>query len=211
MKHLVDHLKAWGDTDSLNKLKKSERSIEVQKAEVENFLKDIALRYERSPNQSTIKLWASDIVEAGFDENTAKLALKSIPYKFEKMPSLSQIMALLNPYLPQISVLEDELDKYSRLCFPHVKSKFLSVLTQEQLNDMVKLYEKHVLPDLRMFHVEHKEMCVLMDWLRSHFGDGKKLLCQGIISNQQAEANNKEYFVNQLKSYAKTNNLLQSM
>jgi hypothetical protein len=207
MKHLVNHLKAWGDNESLNKLKKSERSIDVQKAEVENFLKDIALRYERSPNQSTIKLWASDIVDAGFDENTAKIALKSIPYKFEKMPSLSQIMALLNPYLPQISFSESELDKYTRLCFPHVKAKFLSMFTQDQLNDMIKLYEKHVFPDLRMFHVEHKEMCVLLDWLRSHFGDGKKLLNQGLRSNTESEANNKDYFLNQLKSYAKTNNL----
>lgn len=207
MKHLVEHLKSWGDTDSLNKLKKSERGSEVQKAEVENFLKDIALRYERSPNQSTLKLWASDIVDAGFDENTAKIALKSIPYKFEKMPSLSQIMALLNPYLPQISVSESELDEYTRLCLPHVKAKFLSMFTQDQLNDMIKLYEKHVFPDLKMFHQHNKEACVLLDWLRSHFGDGKKLLNQGLRSNTEFEAGNKDYFLNQLKSYAKTNNL----
>jgi len=207
MQHLTKFLHDWKDNSSLDKLKKSDRGLEVQKAEVENFLKDIALRYERSPNQSTLKLWASDIVDAGFDENTAKIALKSIPYKFEKMPSLSQIMALLNPYLPQISVSDSELDKYTRLCFPHVKAKFLSMFTQDQLNDMIRLYEKHVFPDLKMFNQEHKELCVLLDWLRSHFGDGKKLLNQGLKSNAEFEAGNKDYFVNQLKSYAKTNNL----
>lgn len=207
MQHLTKFLHDWKDNSSLDKLKKSDRGSEVQKAEVENFLKDIALRYERSPNQSTLKLWASDIVDAGFDENTAKIALKSIPYKFEKMPSLSQIMALLNPYLPQVTFLEDDLSKYSGLCLPHVKAKFLSMFTQDQLNDMIKLYEKHVFPDLKMFNQEHKEACVLLDWLRSHFGDGKKLLNQGLRSNTEFEAGNKDYFVNQLKSYAKSNNL----
>lgn len=58
-----------------------------------------------------------------------------------------------------------------------------------------------------MFNQEHKESCVLLDWLRSHFGDGKKLLNQGLRSNAEFKAKNKDYFLNQLKSYAKDNNL----
>jgi hypothetical protein len=207
IKSTYDFAKRWGDKDSIEKFKKSDKSSDVQKAEIENFLKDLALRFERSPNQSTLKLWASDIVDAGFDDQVTKLALKSVPYKFERFPTLSQVMELLRPYLPQVSFSGCELSDTTNRVVPHLKAKFLTMFTQEQLDQMCKVYKKHVMPHNELAAPWHIEMCVLNDWLRCYYGKGEEIIKQGLTSNEMANLGNKDYFLNPLKRYAKENNL----
>ena len=197
----------WNDAPSNERLRKSHKGQDVQKVESENYLKDMALRFERSPNQATLKLWASDLIESGFEDWMIKEVCKSIPYKFEKHPTLNQIIELLNSYKPKMAVPVDELTDLSHRCYFHLKAKFLSFATQEQLTQMCKVYARDIFPSLVTYNSYYQEMCVLNDWLRSYFKKGEDVLKQGLISNEQQAAGNKEYFINPLKRYAKENNL----
>jgi hypothetical protein len=197
----------WGDAPSNERLRKSSKGLDVQKAESENYLKDMALRFERSPNQATLKLWASDIIESGFEDWMVKEVCKSIPYKFEKHPTLNQVIELLNHYRPKMAVPVDELTDLSHRCFTHLKAKFLSFATQEQLTQMCKIYARDVFPGLSQYNPYYQEMAVLNEWLRTYFKKGEDILAKGKQTNEEAEKRNREYFLNPLKKYAKENNL----
>lgn len=198
---------SWGDAPSNERLRKSNKGLDVQKAESENYLKDMALRFERSPNQATLKLWASDIIDSGFEDWMVKEVCKSIPYKFEKHPTLNQVIELLNHYRPKMETSKDELTDLSHRCYFHLKAKFLSFATQEQLTQMCKIYCRDIFPELSTYNAYYQEMCVLNDWLRSYFKKGEDVLKQGFISNEQAQKRSSDYFLNPLKRYAKEHNL----
>jgi hypothetical protein len=197
----------WGDAPSNERLRKSHKGLDVQKAESENYLKDMALRFERSPNQTTLKLWASDLIDSGFQDWQVKEVCRAIPYKFEKHPTLNQIIELLNPYRAKAAVLTDELTDLSHRCYFHLKAKFLTFASQEQLTQMCKVYAREIYPDLLSYNAYYQEMCVLNDWLRTYFKKGDDVLKQGLLSNEQANAKNKDYFINSLKRYAKEHGL----
>lgn len=202
MEALNKFLNTWNDQESKTRILHSNKGKDLQKAEVENILKDVAMRFERSPNPNTIKLWASDIVDAGFNDAMVREISKSIPFKFEKHPTLAQIMELLRPYLPQVVFLEDELDKYTRLAIPHLKAKFLNMVGQEGFDKMCNYYRARVLKsDLPV------EVAVLGDWCRCYLGKPEKIIEQGKISNDKALERDKEYFIRSLKSYCEQNNL----
>lgn len=207
LNHLVNFNNSWGDAKSTENLRKSSKGLDVQKAETENYLKDMALRFERSPNQATLKLWASDIIDSGFQDWQVKEICRSIPYKFEKHPTLNQVIELLNPYRAKSEFLADELTDLSHRCYFHLKAKFLKFASQEQLTQMCKVYARDIFPSLVTYNSYYQEMCVLNDWLRSYFKKGEDVLKQGFISNEQQVAGNREYFINPLKRYAKENNL----
>jgi hypothetical protein len=197
----------WGDAPSNERLRKSHKGLEVQKAESENYLKDMALRFERSPNQATLKLWASDIIDSGFEDWMLKEVCKSIPYKFEKHPTLNQIIELLNHYRPKMAAPVDELTDLSHRCFTHLKAKFLGFATQEQLTQMCKIYARDVFPELSQYNPYYQEMAVLNEWLRTYFKKGEDILAKGKQTNEEALRGNRDYFLNPLKKYAKENNL----
>ena len=203
----VNFNKSWGDTESNRRIANSDKGQGFHEAEIENALKDMALRFERSPGQSTIKLWASDLANLGYKCNLIGQVCKSIPYKMDKHPTLNEIIALIKPYLAQETFSVDELTDLSGRIYEHVKAKFLEVQPQKALDQMVKLYMVHVVPDCEHFSARHKEMMVLNDWLRSYFRKGEDILKQGLISNEQFKNKNLEYFVNPLKRYAKENKL----
>jgi hypothetical protein len=202
MKSTAGFINHWEDNESKERILKSGKGIDLQKAEVENHLKDMAMRFERSPNPTTIKLWASDIVDAGFNDLMVREICGTIPKKFEKHPTLAQIFELLRPYLPQIGVLEDELDKYTRLAIPHLKAKFVAMVGQEAFERMIVYYETNVFKGSIP-----AEICVLGDWCRSYMGKPEKIIEQGIISNQKAAENDREYFIRPLKLYCIQNKL----
>lgn len=79
--------KQWGDAPSLERLKNSSKSSDVQKIDAENSLKLMALRFQQSPTQSTLKLWATDMVDAGYQDwmiaevsSQPHLSLKGTPH-----------------------------------------------------------------------------------------------------------------------------------
>jgi hypothetical protein len=207
IKPTVDFNTHWGDTESNKRLANSEKGQSFHEAEIENALKAMALRFERSPSPSTIKLWASDLAELGYKCDLVGQVCKTIPYKMDKHPTLNELMALIRPYLPKEAVSVDELTDLSSRVYEHVKTKFLELQTQTALDQMVKLYMMHIVPDCEHFSTRHKEMLVLNDWLRSYFRKGEDILRQGLISNEQFKNKNVEYFVNPLKRYAKENKL----
>lgn len=203
----VNFNKSWGDHESNRRIANSDKGQGFHEAEIENALKDMALRFERSPGSSTIKLWAADLAALGYKCDLVSMVCKSIPYKMDKHPTLNEIMALIRPYLPKEESSVDELTDLSGRCFDHLKARFMQGFKQEQLDQMVKLYMMRIVPDCDHFSKRHKEMMVLNDWLRTYFGDGEKLLKQGLISNQKALEKDLDYFVNPLKRYAKENKL----
>lgn len=208
MKSLINFNNHWGDTESIKRLETSDKGPEVCKAQVENYLKEMTLRFERSLNQSTLQLWASDLVDLGYKPHQLKEVCRQVPYRFEKHPTLSQLLDLLKPYLSKKEVLTDELTDLSNRCFDHLKAKFLAVGTQEILTLMTKSYSIHVFPFCEHFTEKNKEMLVLNDWLRSYFKTNPQaILDQGKLSNEAFERRDREYFINPLKSYAKQNNL----
>ena len=201
-----DFMSRWGDDKSIQRLRKSDKSKDVQKAEVENILKDVSYRFERSPNGNTLKLWASDIIDAGYEDWMVIEISKSIPFKFERHPTLSQVMELLRPCLAQVSGSESDLDKYTRLAIPFLKAKFVDLVGEDGFQRMVDYYRKELMPDSK-FSVE---MCVLGDWCRSHFAsDPKKIIEQGRKSNDASQRNDLEYFVRPLKMFCEANRLIQ--
>lgn len=208
----------WGDEPSLDRIKASDKGHEWHKMEAENSLKGMAMRFERSPNINTIQIWAKDLVARGHKADQIEAVCKSIPFKFERHPTLSQIVELLRPYLTDDSFSVDDLDRYTHLCFPHLKSKFIKLTNDDALNKMCQYYLKEVCsvknPDgnvfmLGMFNKYYQEMCVLNDWLRTYFSsDPKKVIDQGIISNQKAYDGDRDYFLRPLERYAKENKLV---
>lgn len=197
----------WGDKKSNDNLRKSHKGLDVQKAESENHLKEMALRFERSPNQATLKLWASDLIDSGFEDWMVKEVCKSIPYKFEKHPTLNQIIELLNSYKPKMALSVDELTDLSHRCYFHLKAKFLNFATQEQLTQMCKIYARDVFPGLNQFHPYYQEMAVLNEWLRTYFKKGEDILAKGKQTNEEADKRNREYFIAPLRRYAAENRL----
>lgn len=198
----------WCDEASNRRIAESDKGQAYQEAEIENILKDLALRFERSPNQNTLKLWASDLAAMGHKAPFLRPILKTIPYKMDKHPTLNEILALIKPHLAQDSFSVDELTDLSNRCFDHLKAKFLKLADQSTLTRMTEAYAKHVFPFCEHFTERHKEMLVLNDWLRSYFKPNPQaILDQGRISNDAFDKKDKDYFINPLKSYAKTNNL----
>ena len=203
MDALNKFLSHWQDTASKDRILTTTKGRDLQKAEVENMLKDCAMRFERSPNPSTIKLWASDIVDAGYNDLMVKEICKSIPYKFEKHPTLAQVMELLRPYQAVMAPKEDELDKYTRLAIPHLKAKFIAMVGEEAFERMITYYKQSVFScDFGL------EIAVLGDWCRCYMGRPEKIIEQGKISNQKALDGDREYFIRPLKMYCETNKLV---
>jgi hypothetical protein len=200
MKSIVGFLNTWQDTKSLETLKKSSnKSKEVQKVEIENYLRNMSLRFERSPRPETLQLWASDIINSGYEDWMVEQVCKSIPFKFERHPTLNQIIELIRPYLGQTEGFTDPLDKYTQMVLPHIKRKFLQQLGQDRLTAMCKLYQKEIVPNCT-FDIE---IMVLCDWVRCYFGDSKKIIEQGKKSNDAYLKNDKEYFIDRLRACAR--------
>lgn len=206
MKATYNHAKKWNDTKALANLEQ-EKSKDVHEVEIENHLKDMSIRFERSPNQAVIQAWAKDLAEMGFKHQLIAQVCKSIPYKMDKHPTLNEILALIKPHLAQDTFKLDDLTDLTIRCYDHLKGKFLTMFKQEQLDQMVLIYMKRIVPDCEHFSQKHKEMMVLNDWCRCYFGDGEKLLRQGLISNEKAQEKDLDYFLNPLKSYAKQHGL----
>lgn len=205
MKSTFSFLKSWSDDESIKRLKKSNKSSEVQNLEAHNHLKQMSLRFERYPRPETLQLWAKDIIESGFEDWMVGEVCRSIPYKFEKHPTLNQIMELLRPYLPHLGQEEDELDKLTRLCLPLIKKQFLTVATEDTLDRMIKYYKNEVLPDCTM----DTEVSLLCDWIRAYQPQAPiKVIEQGKKSNEAWEKNDREYFIRPLRKFAKDNLLL---
>lgn len=204
---MIDHTNRWNDQASKRRLESSDKSTDVHCAEIENHLREMALRFERSPNQAVIQAWAKDLAEMGFKHQLIAQVCKSIPYKMDKHPTLNEILALIKPHLAQDTFKLDDLTDLTIRCYDHLKGKFLGMFKQEQLDQMVLIYMKRIVPDCEHFSQKHKEMMVLNDWCRCYFGDGEKLLRQGLISNEKAQAKDLDYFLNPLKSYAKQHEL----
>lgn len=202
-----NHAKSWGDDKTIARLKSS-RSKDVMIAEAEEILKNMALRFERSPNANTTKLWASDIINAGFTDEQLKQICISIPFKMEKHPTLSDLMAFLRPLGAVIEDFPiDELTDLSKRCYPHLKAKFLTLANQETLDKMTAYYKREVLKSNSEF-VTTVEQCVLNDWLRSYFATHpEKIIEQGRKSNEAYERNDKDYFIAPLRRYAQEHRL----
>lgn len=203
----IKFAKQWGDVPSLDRLRNSDKSFDVQRSEAENHLKNVGLRFQYSPNQSTLTLWAKDIIESGYTDEMLGSVCKSIPFKFEKMPTLNQIMELLAPYRPKVNVSRDELSDLTDRTFEHLKAKFIKQASVEIFNQMTSFYVKHGCPEIGMFNQHYHEMCMLGDWARSYFGDGKKIIEMAHKSNQAALNNDYEHFTRVLRQYAKENKL----
>ncbi len=207
IKASYDFAKQWNDQESINRFATS-KSKDVQIAEAENILRDMTFRFERSPNPTVIKMWASDIIKAGYTDAMLKQVCVSIPFKFERFPSLSDLMALLRPLMAvNLDSTRDELTDLSMRCYPHLKAKFLRLTGQEVLDKMCLYYAKEILP----YPVEAKgvlEQCVLNDWLRTYFSsDPKRIIEQGKISSLNAEKGDILYFTAPLQRYAKEHDL----
>jgi hypothetical protein len=204
----VNFNKSWGDHESNRRIANSEKGQGFHEAEIENALKDMSLRFERSPNQATLKLWATDLAALGYKCDLVLQITKTIPFKMDKHPTLNEIMALLKPHLAKEEFLADPLNDLSNRCFDHLKAKFLSLTNPQALANMVQNYVTLVVPDCEHFSQKNKEMMVLNDWLRSYFkATPQGIIDQGRISNDAFSRNDKDYFINPLKRYAKENNL----
>jgi hypothetical protein len=203
MNHVNGFLKEWGDAPSLDRIRSSDKAPQLQKCDAENYLKEMALRFQYSPNQSTTQLWASDMVDAGFKDWHIKEVCKSAPFKFEKHPTLAQLMELLRPYLGEKSFSVDELNDLSNRSFEHLKRRFVKACSDDLdlVDKAVSYYVSQVYPGLARFNKVHQEMCFLNDWLRSYFGNINKTIEQGKISNEKSLLKDREYFTLPLKRY----------
>ena len=159
----------------------------------------MSLRFERSPRFETLQLWANDLVNSGYEDWMIDQVCKSIPFKFEKHPTLAQIIELVRPYLTQAESYTDPLDKYTQMVLPHVKRRFLNQCGQQFLDSMCKQYKEEVTPNALV----SVETMVLCDWVRCYFGDSKKIIEQGKKSNEAYLKNDREYFVSKLRTHAR--------
>jgi hypothetical protein len=209
MKSTMGFLDKWGDKESRSRVETSGFGSDVRRSDIENALKDMAMRFERSPNPSTIALWAKDFEEFGYTPQQVLEVCKTAPYKFQKHPTMAEIMDLLRPYLTKEAFSGDTLGDVSDLVFEHVKSKFVAMSSQEALDRMCEYYSKEVFPFMSgNFTKRNREMVVLNDWLRSYFTTRpEKIIEQGKKSNEAFERGDKEYFIAPLKRYAKENGL----
>lgn len=205
MKHVTGFLNSWNDTKSISNLKRSDKSRDVHKAEIENILKAMSYRFERSPQPGTIQAWAQDLVDAGYEDWMVSDACKIIPFKLERHPSLSQLMDLLRPHLAHKSISSiDELDRYTQLVIPHLRAKLIALIGNEVYDKMLRYYQAEVIPDCT-FSVE---VAMLGDWCRAYLTkEPKKIIEQGKMSNDAAARDDREYFIRPLKMYARENNL----
>lgn len=205
MKHVTGFLNSWHDAKSIMNLKRSDKSRDVHKAEIENILKAMSYRFERSPQPGTIQAWAQDLVDAGYEDWMVNEACKIIPFKLERHPSLSQLMDLLRPHLANKAVLTtDELDHYTQITIPHLRARFIALIGDEIYAKMIRYYQAEVMPT-SSFSIE---IAMLGDWCRAYLTkEPKKIIEQGKISNAAAERGDREYFLRPLKLYAKENNL----
>jgi hypothetical protein len=200
MKHIANFLNSWNDTASKERLRRSDKSKEVQKADIENYLKSMSLRYERSPQAGVLQNWAQDIVDSGYEDWMVQEVCKVIPFKLERHPNLCQLIDLLRPYLVYKKEAQvDELDLYTQSLIPHLKERFMSLVGDEVYTKMLLYYKKEVMPDSEL----PVETPMLMDWCRSYFSsDPKKIIEQGKTSNKYYEQNDKSYFLRTIKNYA---------
>ena len=216
----IKFLNAWGDKPSLDRLRASNKSADVQKSDCQNHLKGMAMRFERAPNETTLRLWASDMIDAGYSESQVSQVCKSAPYKFERHPTLAQLMELLRPYKAKEDVLTDELNDLTHRCFKSLKSKLEGAVGVEAFAKMVDYYvdKENSVPglfkdeltspcNLRNFNRYYCEMAVLGDWLRSDFGNGQKIMEQREKTVIAANKRDREYFIVPYKRYATANNL----
>lgn len=212
MRAMHGFLSKWGDDSAMQNLKDGDKSKEVLIVEAENLIKEMALRFERSPNAATQKLWASDLINAGHSLEAIAQVTKMAPFKFDKHPTLKELIELLRPYLVEKSVLTDELDKYTQMVTPHLRAKFVRLTNEETLNKMCSWYKSNVIPTVvhnaAQFNHKHYEMCVLIDWLRTYFSSNPEaIIKQGLTTNQKALDGDRDYFLLPLKRYAKENRL----
>jgi hypothetical protein len=197
----------WGDAPSVERLKTSHKSIDVQKSEAENSLRLMALRFQQSPTQSTLKLWATDMVDAGYQDWMIAEVCKSAPFKFERHPTLNQLMEQLTHYKPKVTVSRDELSDLTDRTFAHLKAKFIKQAGVDVFDNMVDFYVKHGCPAISIFNRHYHEMCMLGDWARTYFGDGKKIIDMATKSNEAQKVGNYEHFTSVLRRYAAENRL----
>lgn len=203
MQHLNKFLNHWQDNESRERVLVTTKGKELQKAEIENHLKNMAMRFQQSPNPNTLALWASDIIDAGFNDLIVKEVCKSAPYKFERHPTLAQIMELLRPYMAHVDLKEDDLDKYTRLAIPHLKAKLIGMVGQDGFDRLITYYRVNAFDT--QFGIE---IAVLGDWCRSYLGKPEKIIEQGKISNVKAFDRDREYFIGPLKNYCIQNKLV---
>jgi hypothetical protein len=206
MRALNDFLNKWDDQPSLARLRASDKSVEVHRAEIYNHLKEMAMKFERSPGQHVLELWAKDIAYRGYRSDMVKDICGSIPFKFEKHPALSQIMELLRPYLPQVSETRDEMYDLSIKCYPHLKAKFIGLTDEGTFNKMVDYYLSKE-PGLKQYGRMFHEICMLNDWLRTYFKDGQAIMNQQLKTQELCEKRDRETLTSALRRYAKENNL----
>jgi hypothetical protein len=202
-----DFANRWGDESAIQNFRTSTKSKEVIILNCENALKDMAQRFERSPMGTTISWWAKDLVEIGCDDLILKEVLKSVPLKFERCPTLAQLMELLRPYLYVKSDSESELDKYTKSVFSHAKAKFEGLVGSDAIARMVTWYKKEIFPN-SSFNDQSILMCIVNDWVRAYCPNHpQKIIDQAKLSNTRGEENDIGYFLNPLKRYAQENNL----
>lgn len=203
----VKFMNHWGDAPAVERLKTSHKSIDVQKSEAENSLRLMALRFQQSPTQSTLKLWATDMVDAGYQDWMIAEVCKSAPFKFERHPTLNQLMEQLTHYKPKVTVPRDELSDLTDRTFAHLKAKFIKQAGVDVFDNMVDFYVKHGCPAISIFNRHYHEMCMLGDWARTYFGDGKKIIDMAMKSNEAQKVGNYEHFTSVLRRYAAENRL----
>jgi hypothetical protein len=198
----------WGDHSSNKRIEESSKGAGYHEAEIENALRDMALRFERSPNQSTIKLWASDLANAGYKCAVVREVCKMVPFKMERHPSLMDIMYLLSPYRAKEVVSLDELTDLSNRCYTLLRERFMKIADQEILDRLCAAYIQKLFHHSCSFDARHNEMMVLNDWCRTYFSkDPKAILTQGSVSNLAADEGDREYFLKHLRLFAKENRL----
>lgn len=201
IKSLNGFLNHWGDAPSIQKVAKSDKSKDWHKVEMENILKDMAMRFQHSPNPNNLSLWAKDLSDLGYTAEQVKEVCRSAPYKFERHPTLSQLNELLRPYLAINSVSRSEIDEYTHMNYFDIRAKFVSISDEATLSKMTDVYVKKVFPGLVMFNRYYQELCMLNDWCRSYFQKGEAIIDQGMKSNEAAEKGDIDYFVRKLKAY----------
>lgn len=198
LKSMVGHLNHWNDTKSIVALAVSDKSNKWHEAEINNHLTAAALMFQYSPPAQIIQKWAYELSIAGYKENIVKDVCKSIPYKFEKFPTFSQITELLRPYLAKESTSVDELDDLTHKHYFDLKKKFISVSSEEIFEKMMAFYRERF-PYLKIYSPYFSEVSMLNNWARCYFGDGAKIIAQAEKTNIELDARNRSYLLDTLR------------